>query len=182
MFIEREEREMKHCLIACLLACSTFAFAQDRAPVIRFDSAPDPLKLPNDIYFGEVTGVAVNSQGHVFRALARQHDGSRLRGSRDAAPRVRPQRQVLARDRTQSLRMVVRPFGSRGSAGQHLGDRQGVGHGHQVQSAGTRDDGVRPQAGGFRRGHGPAQASEAAASSGDWTFSSGDRCHLGPGG
>src|SRR6185369_11326692 len=58
--------DMKHCLIACLLACSTLAIAQDRVPVIRFDSAPDPLKLPNDIYFGEVTGVAVNSQGHVF--------------------------------------------------------------------------------------------------------------------
>ena len=35
-------------------------------PVIRFDSAPEPLKLPNDIYFGEVTGVAVNSKGHIF--------------------------------------------------------------------------------------------------------------------
>ena len=35
-------------------------------PVIRFDSVPEPLKLPNDIYFGEVTGVAVNSKGHIF--------------------------------------------------------------------------------------------------------------------
>jgi hypothetical protein len=34
--------------------------------VIRFDSVADPVKLPNDIYFGEVTGVAVNSKGHVF--------------------------------------------------------------------------------------------------------------------
>src|SRR5262249_51888155 len=44
---------------------SACAFAED-VPVIKFDSVPDPLKLPNDIYFGEVTGVAVNSRGHVF--------------------------------------------------------------------------------------------------------------------
>ncbi len=35
-------------------------------PTIAFDSVPDPLKLPDDMYFGEVTGVAVNSKGHVF--------------------------------------------------------------------------------------------------------------------
>jgi hypothetical protein len=57
---------MKRLLVAALLACSTLAMAQEPVPVIRFDSVPDPLKLPNDIYFGEVTGVAVNSKGHVF--------------------------------------------------------------------------------------------------------------------
>jgi hypothetical protein len=57
---------MKTWLIASLLACSTFAMAQDRVPVIPFDSIPDPLKLPDDVYFGEVTGVAVDSKGHVF--------------------------------------------------------------------------------------------------------------------
>jgi hypothetical protein len=57
---------MKRLMIACLLACSTFAMAQDRVPAIPFDSVPDPLKLPDDIYFGEVTGVAVNSKDHVF--------------------------------------------------------------------------------------------------------------------
>ena len=35
-------------------------------PQIPFDSIPDPLKLPTDVHFGEVTGVAVNSKGHVF--------------------------------------------------------------------------------------------------------------------
>jgi len=35
-------------------------------PEIPFDSAPDFLKLPADLYFGEVAGVALNSQGHVF--------------------------------------------------------------------------------------------------------------------
>src|SRR5207244_7423390 len=26
----------------------------------------NPLKLPNDIHFGEVAGVAINSKGHIF--------------------------------------------------------------------------------------------------------------------
>jgi hypothetical protein len=36
------------------------------APEIAFDSVPDFLKLPPDIYLGEVAGVAVNSRRHVF--------------------------------------------------------------------------------------------------------------------
>src|ERR1700683_422980 len=35
-------------------------------PVIPFRSVADFLKMPNDVYFGEVSGVAVNSKGHVF--------------------------------------------------------------------------------------------------------------------
>ena len=33
---------------------------------IPFDSVPDFLKLPTDVYLGEASGVAVNSKGHVF--------------------------------------------------------------------------------------------------------------------
>lgn len=40
-------------------------FAQ-QPPEIRYTSVPDFLKLPPDIYWGEVAGVAVNSKGHVF--------------------------------------------------------------------------------------------------------------------
>src|SRR2546423_567478 len=47
-----------------LMLFNSSAFAQ--VPVIAFDSVPEPLKLPQDLYFGEVTGVAVNSKGHVF--------------------------------------------------------------------------------------------------------------------
>jgi len=35
-------------------------------PEIRYHSVPDFLKLPPDVYFGEVPGVAVNSKGHIF--------------------------------------------------------------------------------------------------------------------
>ncbi len=42
------------------------AAAQQTVPEIPFESVPDPLTLPTNVYFGEVTGVAVNSKGHVF--------------------------------------------------------------------------------------------------------------------
>ena len=35
-------------------------------PQLEFDSVPDFLKLPDGMNFGEVSGVAVNSRGHVF--------------------------------------------------------------------------------------------------------------------
>jgi len=39
--------------------------AQSTAPVMNFDSA-NPLTLPDDIYLGEVGGVATNSRGDIF--------------------------------------------------------------------------------------------------------------------
>ena len=61
---------MKHCCcaVAALLLSSCFALAQEPKPVptIAYDSVPDFLKLPPDIYLGEVTGIAVNSQKHIF--------------------------------------------------------------------------------------------------------------------
>src|ERR1700675_3196155 len=40
-------------------------FAQ-QPPEIRYTFVPDFLKMPADVYLGEVAGVAVNSKGHVF--------------------------------------------------------------------------------------------------------------------
>jgi hypothetical protein len=43
------------------------AFAQKATPPeIPYDSVPNFLKLPPNLYLGEVAGVAVNSKGHVF--------------------------------------------------------------------------------------------------------------------
>jgi hypothetical protein len=42
------------------------AFGQSSPPQIRFDSVPDFLKLPPGFNFGEVPGVAVNAQRHIF--------------------------------------------------------------------------------------------------------------------
>jgi NHL repeat len=39
---------------------------QDAVPQIPFTSVPDFLQMPDDLYFGEVAGVAVNSKGHLF--------------------------------------------------------------------------------------------------------------------
>lgn len=41
-------------------------FAQSAIPEIPYDSAPNLLKMPDDIYLGEVMGVATNSKGHIF--------------------------------------------------------------------------------------------------------------------
>src|SRR3954470_16054359 len=57
---------MKRSLLAVLFTLSAYSYAQDSVPVIRFDSVPDPVKMPKDMYLGEVAGVAVNSKGHVF--------------------------------------------------------------------------------------------------------------------
>src|SRR5712671_105711 len=57
---------MKSCLLALFVLVASPAFAQQSVPEIQFDSVPDFLKLPLGVNFGEVPGVAVNSQGHVF--------------------------------------------------------------------------------------------------------------------
>ena len=50
----------------------TFISSAEREPATRagprdpYRSVPDFLKLPNDLYLGEVAGVAVNSKGHIF--------------------------------------------------------------------------------------------------------------------
>ena len=48
------------------LASSLAAHAQTTPPEIPFESVQDFFKLPDNMYFGEVAGIAVNSQKHVF--------------------------------------------------------------------------------------------------------------------
>src|SRR6201998_3118951 len=56
---------MKSFWFTFLVLLTGSAFAQS-VPEIAFDSVPDFPKLPPGMNFGEVPGVAVNSQGHVF--------------------------------------------------------------------------------------------------------------------
>ncbi len=49
---------------ATLLSASIHA--QQTPPEIPYDSVPDFFKLPENTYFGEVAGIALNSQKHVF--------------------------------------------------------------------------------------------------------------------
>ncbi len=50
----------------CLLEAASLVAQQPPVPEIPFQSIPDLLKLPPDLYLGEATGVAVNSKGHIF--------------------------------------------------------------------------------------------------------------------
>jgi sugar lactone lactonase YvrE len=63
-------------IIAAVFACLQLTTAPAAAgqsvaadsmpPEIPYRSVPDVLKLPANLYFGEVSGVAVNSKGHIF--------------------------------------------------------------------------------------------------------------------
>src|SRR3981189_942590 len=57
---------MRRWLTVLLLLIGPQALAQQAVPEIAFDSVPNPLRLPPNLYFGEVSGVSVNSKGHVF--------------------------------------------------------------------------------------------------------------------
>src|SRR5438874_12198875 len=61
---------MKMWLAVLLLLVAPAALAQEAAPAappaIAYDSVPNLLKLPADLHLGEVSGVAVNSKGHIF--------------------------------------------------------------------------------------------------------------------
>src|SRR6476646_2990852 len=57
---------MKHWWIGLLLLLPPPAFAQQAVPSIAFDSVPNPLRLPPNMYLGEVSGVSLSSKGHIF--------------------------------------------------------------------------------------------------------------------
>ncbi|NML32548.1 peptidyl-alpha-hydroxyglycine alpha-amidating lyase family protein [Paraburkholderia antibiotica] len=69
-----EHRAMSRRTFMSLLAGSAAslampaAFAADASavPSIAYDSIANPVRLPNDVYFGECSGVALNSHGHIF--------------------------------------------------------------------------------------------------------------------
>ncbi len=84
-------KRFTYALITAAIAAAIPLSAQNAAQALNFDSAPNPLTLPDDIYLGEVGGVATNSRGDVFvytrtghptmsMATARPfvHSGSRL--------------------------------------------------------------------------------------------------------
>src|SRR5262249_56804983 len=53
-------------LVGWLALLAPAALAQESAPMIPYESVSNVLKLPEDMYLGEVAGVAVNSKGHIF--------------------------------------------------------------------------------------------------------------------
>jgi hypothetical protein len=75
--------------VQILMAASFFAaipaVAQNAAPAIAFDGDVNYLKTPNDVYLGEVGGVATNSKGDVFVYTRTGHPFVTLGGSRNFA-------------------------------------------------------------------------------------------------
>ena len=69
-------------LCAAAVLASIPAAAQNTAPQIAFDSAANPLTLPDDIYLGEVGGVATNSKGDIFVYTRTGHPTISLGSSR----------------------------------------------------------------------------------------------------
>jgi len=57
---------MKCLALAALFCLPIHMLAQQSVPEIEFHAQTDFFKLPPDLYFGEVAGVAVNSKGHIF--------------------------------------------------------------------------------------------------------------------
>src|SRR5438128_10571013 len=58
---------MKQCALLLFFALTSSLLAQEVRPLeIPYLSVPDFLKLPSDLYLGEVAGVSLNSKGHIF--------------------------------------------------------------------------------------------------------------------
>jgi len=56
---------VKRILFALIALAGATSYAQQPVPEIPFDSVPNFLKLPADMNFGEVSGIAVNSKGEI---------------------------------------------------------------------------------------------------------------------
>ena len=68
--------------MAATLLAGAAGRGAERRPEIAFDSAANPLTLPDDIYLGEVGGVATNSKGDIFVYTRTGHPTVTLGGSR----------------------------------------------------------------------------------------------------
>ena len=105
------------------------------------------------MYFGEVSGVSVNSKGHVFVLSRGNTTGPAYAAAATQLLEFDAQGKFI---REIGKNLYAWSFGHTvkvDPAGQYLGHRQGLGHGDQVRSRGPRRHGVRPQAGSLRRGH-----------------------------
>jgi hypothetical protein len=59
-------RSLRLVATALSLIFSAHLESQEAIPEIAFDTSADVLKLPADVYLGEVAGVATNSKGQIF--------------------------------------------------------------------------------------------------------------------
>src|SRR5438093_3323320 len=59
------KRVIRFLIVVAAMHAAVLA-AQQAVPEIPYDSAPNVLKLPDDVYLGEAVGVATNSKGNIF--------------------------------------------------------------------------------------------------------------------
>jgi len=144
---------MKFLAFVAIFCLSFPLFGQQSAPEINFQAQTDFFKLPPDLYFGEVAGVAVNSKGYIFVFS---------RGSTTGPAYGAAAAQLLEFDSDgKFIREIGHHLYAWGFAHAVKVDREdniwvadkGFGHGHQVQSGRPGVNGLRTQAGGIRRGH-----------------------------
>ena len=148
---------MKRVLVQCssprpLLACGASLVAQSAAPEIAFEANADLLKMPDNIYVGEVG--------------RRRRPTRRARSSSTRAPAIRTRRSAttgrsthggsrlfqfdqtgkFVREIGQGVYGFNAAHGARRSAGQHLGGRSGASQVIKFDPERPRRAGARPQA------------------------------------
>ena len=154
---------MKHWAVGLLLLAASPAYAQQAVPTIAFNSVPNPLRLPTNMYLGEVSGVSVNSKGHIF-VLSR--------GNTSGPAYAAAATQLLEFDaKGQFIREIGKNLYAWSFGHTVKVDPQdniwvtdkGSDMVIKFDPEGPRPDGVRPQAGSLRRGYRAAETSQAAA-------------------
>jgi hypothetical protein len=117
---------------------------------IGYDVVPGFIALPDGMYLGECSGVAVNSQGHVF-VLSRGNTNGPAYGA--AATQLLEFGSDGKFIREIGQHLYAWSFAHTVKVDRHdnsLGDGQGLGHGGEVYAGRSRSDAVRAKARGFR--------------------------------
>ena len=173
---------MNRKLIALAAILALPAWGQSPVPVIDFESVPNPVHLPKDVYFGEVAGVAVNSKGHVFVFSRGDTSGPAYAAAAaqllEFAPDGKFIREIGKNLYAWSFAHTVRIDKDDNIWAVDKGSDMIV----KFNPDGRVDDGVRAQAGSVRRGHRAAEAPEAAAARRGRALPPADRRGLGPAG
>jgi hypothetical protein len=113
--------------------------AQLVVPELTYDVQIEPLKLPGNLNFGEVAGVATNSKGDVFVYTRTGHPTISLGSAR---PFAHGGSRMFRFDKTGKY---VGEIGQGSYAGQHLDGRSDGEYGPRVRLRGPRRDAPRTQ-------------------------------------